>query len=107
MFPKSSIPFAPVSGFVAFDGGGAMPPAITYPSAKNPRIVVVPETAPEPVVAPEPMVPPAAVDVVAPMRETASWQPTRGVWARRVEGTVIVAMCLYFVFGLVKGLHLL
>jgi len=33
------------------------------------------------------------------MPQSATWEPTIGRRARWVEGSVIIAMCAYFVFG--------
>ena len=89
MFLKSSLPLAPVSGFVAFDGGGAMPlPALTR----------------SPVVARAPLVEPSAPSQIVPAVETgmpqsATWQPASAGRVRRVEGAVLIAVCGYFAFG--------
>ena len=90
MLLKSSLSITPPSGFVAFDGGGAIE-ADTY------RF-----TAKAPVLAPD-----ADETEVAPphgsandgLRQSATWQPAIGLRARFVEGAVIVATCAYFVFG--------
>ena len=90
MFLKSSFPLAPVSGFVAFDGGGAMPmpapggaPTVARAPRAQPVVPVEVETA-----------------VENGMLQSATWQPVSGVRVRRVEGAVLIAVCGYFAFGI-------
>ena len=90
MFLKPSLPLAPVSGFVAFDGGGTMP---------SPAPVRAPAIARAPRVEPALPVPVApALDVGMP--QSATWQPASGDRVRRVEGAVLIAICGYFAFGI-------
>jgi hypothetical protein len=102
MFPKSSLPFAPVSGFVAFDGGGAMPPSVAHP--KRPRIVHTPAAEPAAI---EPEAAPVVEGDVAPgLRRTAGWQSGHGLRARRVEGALLIGIVGYFVAATLGGLQL-
>ena len=93
---KNAFPLATPSGFVAFDGGGA-PAEDAYPVADGRRSIVRP--APVEVDPPEPI----AGDVLAPIEQgmyrSPTWETTIGRRARWVEGSVIIAMCAYFVFG--------
>ena len=85
MFLKSSLPLAPVSGFVAFDGGGAMP---------------LPAPVRSPVVARAPLVvEPTAPTVEIGMPQSATWQPASAGRVRKVEGAVLIAVCGWFAFG--------
>jgi hypothetical protein len=51
------------------------------------------------------IVQPAPVEIAEPapialgMPQSATWEPAIGRRARWVEGSVIIAMCAYFVFG--------
>ncbi|MEO9068373.1 MAG: hypothetical protein ABI281_09635 [Caldimonas sp.] len=104
MFAKSSLVLGPVSGFVAFDGGGAaMPPAVSYPtSAKAPVVararVAEPEVAP--VMAP-------AVETAPGLRQSSTWQPASTLSVRRVEGAVLLSICGYFAFGAARLFNLI
>jgi hypothetical protein len=85
---KTAFPLATHSGFVAFDGGGAVAEdayrvADGRPSIVQPPTVEVAEPAP----------------VVQGMFQSTTWEPAIGRRARWVEGSVIIAMCSYFVFG--------
>lgn len=90
MLLKSSLSVAPHSGFVAFDGGGAVEADAYQFTAKAP----VP--APQPVEAESPAL---EAPVSDGLLQSAIWQPAAGLRARRVEGAVIVAICGYFLFG--------
>jgi hypothetical protein len=85
---KTAFPLANHSGFVAFDGGGAVAED-AYRLADGRRSIVQP--------------PPVEVAAPAPvsqgMPQSATWEPAIGRRARWVEGSVIIAMCSYFVFG--------
>ncbi len=88
MFLKSSLPLVPVSGFVAFDGGGAMPlPAAT----RAPAVARAPYV--------ERATPAATPSVEIGMPQSATWQPASATRVRRVEGAVLLAVCGYFAFG--------
>jgi hypothetical protein len=93
---KNAFPLATPSGFVAFDGGGH-PAQDAYRVADGRRSIVRP--APAEVDLPAPV----AGDVPAPtelgMYRSPTWEPAIGRRARWVEGSVIIAMCAYFVFG--------
>ncbi len=90
MFLKSSLPLAAVSGFVAFDGGGALP---------NPVAARVPQVSPVPFA--EPALPvQTAPEADFGLHQPATWQPASGARVRRVEGAVLIAICGYFAFGL-------
>ena len=93
---KNAFPLATSSGFVAFDGGG-VPAEDAYPVADDRRSIVRP--APVEVAQPAPVAndPPAPVE--QGMYRSPMWEPTIGRRARWVEGSVIIAMCAYFVFG--------
>ena len=115
MFPKSSLPFAPVSGFVAFDGGGAMPPTIEQPAAERAPVVHEPVAEPDSaareasaaalLLARESSA--AVVADSAPgLRQTVGWQSAQGLRARRVEAVLLVAIVGYFVLTTLGGLHL-
>ena len=84
---KNAFPLPSPSGFVAFDGGGALP-ADAYQVAGKGASIARPAV--------EPAAP--AVDAGA-MPQSALWEPAIGRRARWVEGGVILAMCSYFVFG--------
>ena len=90
---KNAFPLATPSGFVAFDGGGA-PADEAYLVADGRRSIVQPA--------------PAECRARAGrttgrcrerMYRSPTWEPTIGRRARWVEGSVIIAMCAYFVFG--------
>ena len=85
---KTAFPLSTHSGFVAFDGGGAVAED-AYLVADGRRSIVQP--------------PPVEIAEPAPiaqgMPQSATWEPAIGRRARWVEGSVIIAMCAYFVFG--------
>ena len=85
---KNAFPLSTHSGFVAFDGGGAVAED-AYRLADGRRSVVQP--LPVEVAEPAP--------VVQGMPQSATWEPAIGRRARWVEGSVVIAMCLYFLFG--------
>ena len=85
---KNAFPIAAPSGFVAFEGGGAVAEE-AYRVADGRRSIV--DLAPAESVEPAP--------AVRGMPQSATWQPRIGRRARWVEGSVIIAMCSYFVFG--------
>jgi len=87
---KNALPLATHSGFVAFDGGGAVAED-AYRVADGRRSIVQPPAV-EVAVEPAP--------VAQGMPQSATWEPAIGRRARWVEGSVIIAMCSYFVFGL-------
>jgi hypothetical protein len=93
---KNAFPLSTHSGFVAFDGGGAVAED-AYLLADGRRSIVEPQ----PVESNEAQSP--AVIEPAPQREgmpqSATWEPAIGRRARWVEGSVIIAMCAYFLFG--------
>jgi hypothetical protein len=93
---KNAFPLATPSGFVAFDGGGA-PAEDAYLVADGRRSIVQP--APADVVEPGPVANDGPVPVEQGMYRSPTWEPTIGRRARWVEGSVIIAMCAYFVFG--------
>jgi hypothetical protein len=95
MFLKSPLSLAPASGFVAFDGGGAVDVDAHRFQVKA-RVVV----ARPPVSAPE-----DRAGIAEAMRQSATWQPASAARARLVEGTVIIAICAYFVFGFAGLVH--
>ena len=97
MFPKSILSFAPVSGFVAFDGGGTAPPAISLPTAKSPLVVEIPGAASP---GTRPLDEPALL-------QSAVWQPRSSGAVRRVEAVVLAAVCSYFAVGAAGALHLI
>ena len=90
MFLKSPLSIAPVSGFVAFDGGGAVEADAYRFTAKTPLLVPSP---------PEQPAPAPRIEAAPELLQTPTWQPATGARARRVEGAVIVAICGYFLFG--------
>jgi hypothetical protein len=90
MLLKSSLSIAPHSGFVAFDGGGAVEADAYRFTAKAPVLV------PQPVEAESPALEGPESDGLL---QSVTWQPMAGRRARRVEGAVIVAICGYFLFG--------
>ena len=85
---KTAFPLSTHSGFVAFDGGGAVAED-AYRVADGRRSIVQPP----PVESAE------SAPLVQGMPQSATWEPTIGRRARWVEGSVIIAMCAYFVFG--------
>ncbi len=101
MFPKSSLVLGPVSGFVAFDGGGAaMPPEVSYPTlAKAPVVARAPIA--EPAFVRE-LAPAAAVDFAPGLRQSSTWQPASTLSVRRVERAVILSICDYYAFGVAR-----
>jgi hypothetical protein len=84
---KTAFPLSTHSGFVAFDGGGAVAED-AYRVADGRRSIVQP-----------PPVEIAEPPLAQEMPQSATWEPTIGRRARWVEGSVIIAMCAYFVFG--------
>ncbi len=95
---KSQLSIAPVSGFVAFDGGGAV--IDSYRAPATARVVV--EQPALPVALPSPG---ADASVFDGMRQSATWHPAGAARSRRVEGAVIIAICGYFVFGFASLAH--
>jgi len=85
---KTAFPLSTHSGFVAFDGGGAVAGDAYRVTDGRPSIVQ-----PPPVEIAEP------APLAQEMPQSATWEPTIGRRARWVEGSVIIAMCAYFVFG--------
>ena len=94
---KNAFPLSTHSGFVAFDGGGAV--------AEDAYLL---DDGRRSIVEPQPVVEdagPASAEVAAPaslaegMPQSATWEPAIGRRARWVEGSVIIAMCAYFLFG--------
>jgi hypothetical protein len=98
MLLKSPLSIAPVSGFVAFDGGGAVD-VDAYRSSAKARVVALQPALPVALPVPE------ADTAVEGMRQSASWQPAGAARSRRVEGAVIIAICAYFVFGFAGLAH--
>jgi len=91
---KNAFPLSTHSGFVAFDGGGAVAEEADL-LADGRRSIVEPKPA-------EPQSPPVVVEPAARtegMLQSATWEPAIGRRARWVEGSVIIAMCAYFLFG--------
>ncbi len=94
MFPKSSLVLGPVSGFVAFDGGGAaMPPVVARAPIAQPVI--------------ERELAPAGVEAAPGLRQCSTWQPASTLSVRRVEGAVILSICGYFAFGAARLFNLI
>ena len=89
MMFRPLLPFAPASGFVAFDGVSP----VGYQDESAVEVAEVIERAAEATSAP-------AAD--GALRQSPAWQPAIGVQARRVEGAVIFAICGYFLFALVR-----
>lgn len=90
---KNAFPLPSPSGFVAFDGGGALPVDAYRVAGKGasvlqPRVEIA-EPAP----------------ALQGMPQSATWEPASGRRARWVEGSVIIAMCGYFVFGMFNVVH--
>jgi hypothetical protein len=106
MFTTSSLVLGPVSGFVAFDGGGATtPPAVSYPTLAKAPVVARARIA-EPAVVRE--IAPAAVVEAAPgLRQSSTWQPASTLSIRRVEAAVILSICGYFAFGAARLFNLI
>ena len=97
---KPSLALPPHSGFVAFDGGGAIAPE-PYRAAEKRALQVLlpaPETA-----APE--VPSVDAQGAEALWQSPTWTPAAGLRARRVEGVLIIAICAYFVLGFFKLIH--
>ena len=97
---KNAFPLSTPSGFVAFDGGGAVAEE-PYLLADGRRSIVDPKPA-EPAEPAEPQSPAVVVEPAARtegMLQSATWEPAIGRRARWVEGSVIIAMCAYFLFG--------
>jgi hypothetical protein len=96
MFLKSPLSLAPASGFVAFDGGGAVDHTDSYRAAAKAPLVAWQPAAPGPAQ-------PLAADIDAHgadgLLQSSTWQPVAGRRARRVEGAVIIAICVYFLVG--------
>jgi len=93
---KTAFPLSTHSGFVAFDGGGAVAEdayrvADGRPSIVQPPRVEIAEPPPVEIAEPAPL--------AQGMPQSATWEPAIGRRARWVEGSVIIAMCSYFVFG--------
>ena len=91
MFPKNSLPFAPVSGFVAFDGGGHAT-SIDSPALRPATLAAsVAQAGPE--------------AEASGLHQSATWQPASSLRVRVVEGAVILALCAYFATAAVGLLH--
>ena len=93
---KNAFPLSTHSGFVAFDGGGAVAED-AYRLADGRRAIVEPQP-----VAEVPSQPAAVAEpphLVEGMPQSATWEPAIGRRARWVEGSVVIAMCLYFLFS--------
>jgi hypothetical protein len=92
MFPKSSLVLAPASGFVAFDGGGA----VVADRSSVRSLIRVPATIERPA--------PPVADVAANegRRQSATRQPTFAARTRRVEASLVMALCAYFALGLAR-----
>ena len=93
MFLKSSFPIPTPSGFVAFDGGGAVEADAERVAAGTLRVAAA-NAEPMPRQASE-----AAVVAPAGLRQSPVWSPAGGAMVRRVEAAVIAAICGYFGFG--------
>ncbi len=89
----SPLSIAPSSGFVAFDGGGAVDEETYRVAAK------VITTARQPAVPVVSRLLPSDALVTVDLLQSATWQPAAGRFARRVEGVSIIAICGYFIFG--------
>ena len=85
---KTAFPLSTHSGFVAFDGGGAVAEDAYLVADGRPSVV---QPSPVEIAAPAP--------IAHAMRQSATWEPAIGRRARWVEGSVIIAMCGYFLFG--------
>lgn len=92
MFLKSPLSISPASGFVAFDGGGAVDVDAYRSPVKAPFVIAQPAP---------------AIDArtVEGMPQSATWQPASSARSRLVEGAVIIAICAYFVFGFAGLAH--
>lgn len=90
MLLNSSLSIAPSSGFVAFDGGGAVEADSYRFTAKAPALVPAPVDA---------EVSSVESDGGVELLQSPTWEPVAGLRARRVEGAVIVAICAYFLYG--------
>jgi hypothetical protein len=95
MFLKSSFSLPQPSGFMAFDGGGAVEADFRPDTAKAPAVVVTPRLEPELRRAADPV-----ADVANGWRESQTWQPSTSTVVRRVETALIVAISGYFALGL-------
>jgi len=93
---KNAFPLSTHSGFVAFDGGGAVAED-DYRLADGRKSIVQP--APAEVAEPQPLEVAAPATLAERMPPSQVWEPAIGRRARWVEGSVIIAMCAYFVFG--------
>ena len=93
---KTAFPLSTHSGFVALDGGGAVAEDAYRVADGRPSIV---QPKPVDVADPEPIAVPAPDAPDRGMPQSATWEPAIGRRARWVEGSVIIAMCAYFVFG--------
>ena len=93
---KNAFPLPTHSGFVAFDGGGAVAED-AYRLADGRRSIVEPQPVVEVPSQPAEVAEPA--HFVEGMPQSKTWEPAIGRRARWVEGSVIIAMCAYFVFG--------
>jgi len=82
---KNALPLSTPSGFVAFDGGGVISRDAYRVTGKGHSVLM-------------PLIDEPA-DAALGMPQAAVWQPAIGRRARWVEGSVIVAMCGYFLFG--------
>jgi hypothetical protein len=96
MFLKSSLSLPQTSGFVALDSGGTCEADVRRNSARAPAVVVAPQLGPELRRAAEP-----AVEIANGWHEAPTWQPPTGLWVRRIEAALVVALAGYFVLGLV------
>ena len=100
---KNAFPLSTHSGFVAFDGGGAVADD-AYLLADGRRSIVEPQ----PVVEgaePTPSEVAAPASLAERMPPSPTWEPAIGRRARWVEGSVIIAMCAYFLFGFLNVLR--
>ena len=93
---KNAFPLSTHSGFVAFDGGGAVAEDACLLADGRHSIVE-----PQPAGPSEPHAPAVVEPAPQPegMLQSATWEPAIGRRARWVEGSVIIAMCAYFLFG--------
>ena len=90
-----SLALAPASGFVAFDGGGAVDV-----DAHRPHVVARIVVRHPPVPAPQ-----DRAAIAEAMPQSATWQPASAGRSRFVEGAVIIAICTYFAFGFAGLVH--
>ena len=93
---KNAFPLSTHSGFVAFDGGGAVAEE-AYRLADGRKSIAQPS--PAEVAEPQPLEVAAPATLAERMPPSPVWEPAIGRRARWVEGSVIIAMCAYFVFG--------